>query len=274
MNENNPYKPRFSIIIPTYSADVLLMECIQSLCNQSVDMNYFEVIVVNDGGKRKISERLDLFESQLTIRYFYQKNKGPAAARNLGINMARGDIVLFLDDDSLPTSDWLKTVINAWNKYSDYDGIGGYIIGDKTDSIYCRVNTDFFNWYLAHYSTNDNLPFLTTCNAGYKKSILNKVGNFDEEFKKASGEDRDLNIKLSKAGAKLILDQRILVYHDRDLTLRSYAKKYYNYGKAAKEIYSRYPEVRRLSLNNYINLYVSILTRYRAKRKKILSLTC
>ena len=271
MEKNNTNKPKFSIIIPTYSAEMLLIECIQSLCNQSVEKNSFEVIVVNDGGKREISKKIELFDNQLEIRYFYQENKGPAAARNLGINKARGDIILFLDDDSLPTSVWLKAVINAWETYPDYDGIGGYIISEKSDSIYCRVNTDFFNWYLANYSVNEHYPFLTTCNAGYKKRTLNKVGNFDKEFRKASGEDRDLNIKLINAGGKLRLDKSVLVYHDRDLTISSYTKKYYNYGKAAKKIYSRYPELKRLSSNSYFNLYVSILKNYHTYKEKLMA---
>ena len=271
MNENNANKPKFSIVIPTYSADVLLMECIQSLCNQSVDINSFEVIVVNDGGKKEISERLDTFEGQLTIRYFYQENKGPAAARNLGINKALADIILFLDDDSLPTIDWLKSIINVWEKYQDYDGIGGYTISEVTDSIYCRVNSDFFNWYLEQYSNDTLYPFLVTCNAGYRKAILNKAGNFAEHFKKASGEDRDLNIKISKIGGKLRLDKSILVYHDRDLTLQSFAKKHYNYGKAAYSIYAIYPELKYMSSNAYFELYSSILKKYRSFKEKIMA---
>ena len=271
MNLPNSYKPKFSIVIPTYSADVLLMECIQSLCQQSGDKNGLEVIVVNDGGRKEISEKLDLFESQLVIRYFYQENKGPATARNLGIKKARGDIVLFLDDDSLPTPNWVQTTINTWGKYHDYDGIGGYIKSDEKDSIYCRVNADFFNWYLAHYSAHDSHTFISTCNAGYKKCILNKVGNFDEGFKNASGEDRDLNIKLLNSGAKLMLDRNILVYHDRDLTLGTFAKKYLNYGRAANKIYRRYPELKGLSVKDYFNMYLSILKNYRTSWKKIIA---
>jgi glycosyltransferase involved in cell wall biosynthesis len=271
MNENNANKLRFSIVIPTYSADFLLMECIHSLCNQLVDKSYFEVIVVNDGGKKEISKKLEVFESQLIIRYFFQKNKGPAAARNFGINKARGDIILFLDDDSLPTSDWLRSTINAWEKYHDCDGIGGYIASEKNDSIYCSVNRDFFNWYLSYYSENDNNTFLSTCNAGYKKNALNEVGNFDEGFKKASGEDRDLNIKLLKAGAKLILCRDVLVYHDRDLTLGTFTKKYLNYGKAANKIYKRYPDIKSMSTKDYINLYLSILKKQRTCREKFMA---
>ena len=271
MKSNSTNKPKFSIIIPTYNTDVVLIQCLEALCNQSVDKKCFEVIVVNDGGKGDIYERLVFFESQLYLRYFYQENKGPAAARNLGIKNAKGDIILSLDDDSLPTKDWLKSTIKAWQTFSDYDGIGGYTISEVTDSIYCRVNSDFFNWYLAQYSDDELHPFLVTCNAGYRKSVINSIGNFDESFKKASGEDRDLNIKISKIGGKLRLDKNILVYHDRVLTLRSYIKKHFNYGKAAHNIYARYPEFRCLSSNSYFDLYISILKKYHTLKEKLMA---
>ncbi len=266
----NTNRPRFSIVIPTYNATDMLRQCIKSLSDQSADKKCIEVIVVNDGGKTDISEILDFLEGQLQIRYFYQENKGPAAARNLGIKKAKGEIILFLDDDSQPAPDWLEAMMRAWEKFPDFDGIGGYTLSEATDSIYCRVNSDFFNWFLRQYAYDKISPFLATCNAGYRKALLTKVGNFDERFKKAAGEERDLNIKISKTGGKLGLVESILVYHDRDLTLQSFAKKHYNYGKAAYDIYARNPDLKHLSRNAYASLYLSILGRYRTHKEKII----
>ena len=246
------------------------MQCLKSLYDQSADKNCFEVIVVNDGGKTELFEDLRIYHNKLTLSYFYQDHRGPAAARNLGIKKAKGDIVLFLDDDSLPIRNWLNDTIKAWENFSDFDGIGGYIISDPTDSIYCRVNSDFFNWYLEQHSFHESSTFLLTCNAGYKRSILNKVGNFDEWFKKASGEDRDLNLKISKFGGRLRLDKSVLVRHNRDLSFMTFVRKHYNYGKAAYNIYARYPDLNHLSTKSYINLYSSILRKYRTFKEKII----
>lgn len=270
MGSANSNKLQFSIIIPTYNTTVVLDQCIEALCHQSADKDCFEVIIVNDGGKAAVSQAIRSRERGINIRYYYQDHKGPAAARNLGIEKAEGDIILLLDDDSLPTRDWLDATIKAWDKYPDWDGIGGYVISEPTDSIYCRVITDFFNWYLEQNSLNKECPFLITCNAGYKKNSLNKVHKFDEWFKRAAGEDRDLNIKISRAGGKLRLDRNILVYHDRDLSFLSFVRKNFNYGKAAYNIYLRYPELKRLSKNSYVALYVSILKRYSTFKEKLM----
>lgn len=268
---NSMRKLTFSIVIPTYKTDVVLMQCLDALSHQSVDRKFFEVIVVNDGGKSDIYEKLSCLKDKLTLKYFYQENKGPAAARNIGLKHAKGNIILFLDDDSLPPKDWLKTVMKAWENFPDFDGIGGYTISEFTDSIYCRVNSDFFNWYLEQHANDKLHPFLVTCNSGYKKGILDRVGNFDESYKKPSGEDRDLNIKISKIDGKLRLDKNIVVYHDRDLTFYSFVKKHYNYGKAACLIYARYPELKFLTSDSYIALYRSILKKYRSLREKFMA---
>ncbi len=236
--------PKFSIVIPTFNTTDVLGQCLDALSNQSVDKNCFEVIVINDGGTSDVGKDINSVNSGIDITYLSQDHKGPAAARNLGIDRARGEIILLLDDDSMPTLNWMEATIKAWDSFPELDGIGGYVIKDSRDSIYCRVNADFFNWYLEQYSSEQSSSFLVTCNAGYRKAILNKIGRFDESFKRASGEDRDLNIKILSAGGKLKLDKNILVYHDRDLTFNSFLRKNFNYGKAAYNIYTRYKQQR------------------------------
>ena len=271
MKSNNITTPRFSIIIPTYNTEFVLDECLKALCIQSQKKAAFEVIVVNDGGNDKTKEIVQKYNNKISIQYLYQENNGPAAARNFGIKNSKGEIILFIDDDSLPTHNWFESTVDAWNKYPDYDGIGGYTTYDMDESIYCRVNSNFFNWYLRQYADDQQHPFLVTCNAGYKKSVLEKVNYFDESYKRASGEDRDLNIKIARIGGKLRLDKNILVYHDRDLTFKSNTKKHYYYGKAAYNIYTRYPELARLDRSAYIDLYVSVLKKYHTFREKILA---
>ena len=266
---NSTDTPQFSIVIPTYNNDSQLMQCLESLASQNVDERCFEVIIVNDGGNDSLIEKISSKQNKTSIWYFYQINKGPAAARNLGVREAKGNIILFLDDDSLPRKDWLQATINAWRKNPDYDGIGGYTASSKSDSILYRVNKDIFNWYLDKNVDEDHCSFLSTHNAGYKKATLERVGIFDERFKNASGEDRDLSIKIVKNGGKLRLDKSIYVYHDREISLLSFIRKYYNYGKAAFMITFKYSSVERSSLRDYLNLFGTVLQRHKSLMDKI-----
>lgn len=98
---------RLSIIIPMYNASQHIERCINSIYHQGLNVNEFEVIVINDGSTDNSLEIVkDYFTSYKNIRFFSQKNSGQGAARNLGIKHATGEYILFLDSDDflLPQS--------------------------------------------------------------------------------------------------------------------------------------------------------------------------
>jgi GT2 family glycosyltransferase len=250
-------RPKISIVIATYGTDGMLYECLNALSEQAgICTHRFEVLIINDGGKDYEPAAFDVYKEKFPVRYFRQNHRGPAAARNLGVQMAEGEIIAFLDDDSAPLKNWLESTVSAWMETPDYDGIGGYVVIDPKDHLCCRVNAVFFNWYLEQPGSLGECLFLVTCNATYRKSSLNKVRGFDDRFERACGEDRDLNLRIVKSGGKLRLDPGILVYHDRDVTLKSFVKKHYHYGRAASRIYSRFPDLKHLSAGGYGSLLV------------------
>ena len=91
-------EPRLSVIVPVYNGERFLGEALSSVCSQCVIP--MEIVVVDDGstdGTAKIARDFDL------VRYVPQENGGPAAARNRGVENARGDLLAFLDHDDLWT---------------------------------------------------------------------------------------------------------------------------------------------------------------------------
>jgi len=263
--------PKFSVIIPTYNRISALRQCLESLSNQSVDKKCIEVIIANDGGDKNLFEGLDFTNRQFPIEYLHLERKGPAGARNSAVKKARGKIIVFLDDDCLPTENWLSAVIKAWERFPKAAGIGGYVTYGPEDNIYCRVNSDLFNWYLGQHSSGEYCTFISTCNAGYRKDIFEEIKGFDEQFKNASGEDRDLNIKILKAGGKLKLDKNALIYHDRALSFGKFVTRYYNYGRAAYRLYIKYPELKQLGAKDYRNFFLTILGKYSNTREKFIA---
>lgn len=98
---------RLSIIIPMYNASQYIERCLNSIYHQGLNVNEFEVIVINDGSTDNSLEIVkDYLTSYKNIRFFSQKNSGQGAARNLGIKHATGEYILFLDSDDflLPQS--------------------------------------------------------------------------------------------------------------------------------------------------------------------------
>ena len=87
----------FSVIIPTRERAEKLRTCLQSLVQQSLDHDLFEVIIVDDGGQTPLDELVSDFTPALQVRLLRQENSGPAAARNSAANVAKGEILLMTD---------------------------------------------------------------------------------------------------------------------------------------------------------------------------------
>jgi len=102
--------PKVSVVIPTYNRVEDLKKCLDSLREQSLKKGEFEIIIVDDGSTDGTAEfGRSLFEKNSEhIHYCYQKNKGPASARNLGVRHAKGEIIAFLDDDCRAKKVWLE----------------------------------------------------------------------------------------------------------------------------------------------------------------------
>ncbi len=88
---------KVSVIIPLYSGKKWLYEAVESAIAQTY--SNIEVIVVNDGSKEDLTDFIDCYNDK--IKYYYQSNQGVAAARNLGISVATGDYIAFLDSDDI-----------------------------------------------------------------------------------------------------------------------------------------------------------------------------
>ena len=189
---------KISVVIPTYNRAKLLKECLTSLCKQ--EYKNFEVIVVDDGSKDQTKEIVDSFKKNLDIKYIFQENKGPACARNLGIKMASGDIVAFIDDDCIASRQWLKAINEAFD---------GQIGGVEGKTIPKHALTPFSHCVINLYGGR-----YPTCNIAYKKAILNKI-YFDESFPACYHfrEDSDLAFTIIENGYTIKFASEALVYH-------------------------------------------------------------
>jgi glycosyltransferase involved in cell wall biosynthesis len=112
-----PVKPKVTVVIPTFNSAGLLPEAINSVLEQK--FRDFEIILVDDGSTDNTHEVVSDYRSKLT--YVYQKNMGVAAARNRGIQMARGDYLVFLDADDVLLPNKLGEQVDFFQKHPDVD---------------------------------------------------------------------------------------------------------------------------------------------------------
>lgn len=197
-----------SIIIPTFNRLSWLRKCLAHLDSQKYDSS-FEVIVIDDGSTDGTNQYLTSNEGnfRFTLIHLNQENRGPAAARNLGIKVARGDIVAFLDDDSIAESNWLREITGSFQDLPDaYAAVSGKttMYGYSEFGAFLQENFDDSNSWI-------------TNNIAYKKSTLLKIGLFDEtNFTLAAWEDLDLAYRIQVGGYKRFYNEQAIVAHPRE----------------------------------------------------------
>ena len=105
-----------SVIVPVYNEEKYLEACIESLVNQTVD--YYEIILVDDGSTDKSGEICDKYASD-KVRVIHQKNSGVSAARNAGLDAAKGEYIIFVDSDDVVKSDYVEAFFDGLEDYKD-----------------------------------------------------------------------------------------------------------------------------------------------------------
>jgi glycosyltransferase involved in cell wall biosynthesis len=236
--EHGAAAPRVSVVVPTYNRARVLEGCLQALAAQTVASHQFEVIVVDDGSRDDTPAVCASWAARLPrFRVHRQQNRGPAAARNAGIQLASAPIVAFTDDDCVPPPDWLGRIVQAFEADGDLGAIGGVMITPPHQWIPLTHHSDLTTPGAADYSR-----FIGTNNAAYRRDILLRAGAFDETFRHVSVEDAELYLRLRRLG-KTVIDPHLYVLHPpRSMTfgeaLRGYVRFYRGY-VALKDAYPR-----------------------------------
>jgi ubiquinone/menaquinone biosynthesis C-methylase UbiE/GT2 family glycosyltransferase len=176
----------FSVIIPTCDRPDLLCLCLDAIAPgiQNIQSEYYETIVTDDGNSTV--EKL-LNESYPWVKWVKGPQKGPAANRNNGSQYAKGEWLVFTDDDCLPSKEWLATFQKSILKNIDVKAFEGSIhsIGN--------INKDF-----AECPINYNGGCFWSANICIDRNLYCYVKGFDENYIIAAQEDQDLFIKLKK----------------------------------------------------------------------------
>lgn len=216
-----PYNSTLTVIIPTYNRVKLLAKALAGYEKQSSPELIGELLIVDDGSTDGTEAFVREFcgKSRLPVRYLRQSNKGPAAARNLGISEAKSHLVLFTDSDIIPSHDLVEQHSAGHRQHPEiYTAILGYVTWSP------EVNpTPFMRWYgedamlfayrSARGRTELDFRFFYTCNLSVKTSLLREYGRFNESFRSAAYEDTELGYRLSKHGMTLRYNPAAVGYH-------------------------------------------------------------
>jgi glycosyltransferase involved in cell wall biosynthesis len=197
----------FSVIIPTYNRLPILQKSIAALESQMYDDAY-EVVVIDDGSDDGTKEWIK--ETRFsTVVLYEQSHEGAAVARNLGIEKAKYETVIFIDSDLVVTPTFLVSHAEALQKARKITG------NDKQFTYGAVINTSNFDEPTkeAYKMTDYSAAFFATGNVAISKRWLLKVGKFDTRFQKYGWEDLELGVRLRKHGLSLVKCPKAIGYH-------------------------------------------------------------
>ena len=242
---------KITVAVPTYNRGKSISATLEAIAEQNFPRESYELIVVDDGGKDSTKEIIREFsrKSGFPIKYLWQENRGPAAARNLAIRNSKAPIIAFTDDDCVPKSDWLEKIASAFSKDKDAMIVGGETIPPKGMIVAAVGQGLTKNAFFDYVNGKKETIFFPTCNAAFRKAVFGKAGYFDEDFPLAAGEDLEFSWRCFKKGLKLLYAPEIIVTHYCNPNLRAYARQSFNYGRGnyiAKLKQPDHPEIRGL----------------------------
>ncbi len=218
---------RISIIIPVYNREEHLRLCLKALSQQSIPAEEYEIIVVDDGSQ----DLSAVVGREFGAKTISTSNKGPAAARNIGIEAACGDILIFLDADILVSKDYLHEVRERHSKTNSLLLLGArrHLPEGIINPLDAPICLDSREKLLRNYSfclTHLNCPWSLayTCNFSISRNFLGNI-RFDESYVGWGLEDIDFAYELHKHGAEIVFSRGISgyhLYHDRTLSASRY----------------------------------------------------
>jgi glycosyltransferase involved in cell wall biosynthesis len=203
-----------SVVIPTYNRKPILEKCLKALEDQQLSNNGvlsgYEVVLIDDGSTDGTLAWLETHADEFPhVSPHLQAHLGPAAARNLGVQQAKGDTIIFIDSDLVVTPNFLMSHAEALIE-------GEKQLGSDRLFTYGRVvNTCNFDaptsepYKLTDYSA----AYFATGNVAIARHWLIEAGLFDAQFQLYGWEDLELGVRLKKFGLKLIKSPAAVGYH-------------------------------------------------------------
>ncbi len=250
-----------SVIIPTYNRKRVLGDCLRALLRQTLPLDRFEVIVVDDGSRDETKSVVSSFmKNDFNLKYVRQENQGQGVARNTGVAMACGKIIVLNQDDIIVRKDFLEEHLRMHLRHA---GENEAVLGFTTwhpkltltnymqwltngSSIMGKFGGHQFAYEKLKGKSEADYNFFYTSNLSLKKSLLEKYP-FDPSFSGYGWEDIELGYRLFKrVGLKIYYNPKAIGYHDHVMTEEGMASRMRSIGAAAHIIHKKYPELNKV----------------------------
>ena len=202
-----------SVVIPTLNEERYLPRCLKSLVVQATDKR-FEILVVDGGSSDRTLEVANEYADQVLVR----RRTPVGAARNFGAKAASGEILAFIDADTIANPQWINSIASAFERESSAVGLTGPTLpydGRSSDLITYRLWTIYLQRLLLYLE----MPHVIGFNCAYRRAPFLSVGGFDEDM--VMSEDIKLAHKIRRYGK---------IRFEKEMSALTSARRFRRYG--------------------------------------------
>lgn len=212
-----------SIILPVFNNPSGIETTLNSLFKQDYPLELFEIIVVDNASTDSTFDRIQALATQFrgNITTTIEPQKGSYSARNRGIQLAKGQVLAFIDADMTVASDWLRRgATKIIESRKEYVGCRIDVVPHSPPSFWERFEM-CFGFPVKAYMENDG--FAPTAGLFVADSLIAKIGVFDGSL--LSGGDLEFGVRAKNHGVELYYDADNIMFHPARRTLRELLKK-------------------------------------------------
>ena len=244
---NQIVMPYLSIVICTYNRQKFIGDCLQCLSKQTLPIQDWEAIIVDNNSTDRSAEIVKTFiseHSSLPFCYVFEGRQGLSFARNRGIADSKGEVIVYIDDDVETAPDYLQTIFDFMKAHLTAAGMGGKTLPKFSEgpppawlSPYMAGITGTIDRGTEVKKFGGRMKYPSGCNMIYRKAILQQAGGFNNELK-ARADDKYIYEKVSKLNNEVWYVPQAFSLHNIDadrLTDASF-KRLYTKGGAEERI--------------------------------------
>lgn len=261
--ENIPF---VSIVIPTTGNVKFIKGLVESVNKLDYPKDRYELILIGDEETEllKISRERALSYGINTILKYEPYAAGKK--RNIGVELANGEIIAFTDDDTILKEDWLNNAIKHLNENTNYIGVGGPNFTPREGLPFAKAVGRIFGSkflfsfrYTIGHAKPKEIEHNPTCNYIIKKEVFETVQFHDTLW---PGEDAEFDIRLIKNGFKILYAPDVIVWHHRRSRPIPFLKQMFNYGKTRAQVTRMHPDSFDIRYFAFISAFIFLIALY------------
>ena len=231
----------YSVIVPSYNRADEIAELLQSFLALDFDASRLELIIADDGSTDETRQVVERYQPKFhfPLHFYSQQNQGPGVARNMGMEKASGDFLIFIDSDCTISPQWLNTIDKELqeNKAGAFGGRDSFR-ADFPDLLKA------INYSMTSFITTGGLRgrkgkklakfYPRSFNMGLSRKLYQEIGGFGTL---RHGQDIEYSNRIIKSGARVLYIDDAVVYHKRRTGIKKFFRQVFNWGIARINLY-------------------------------------